>query len=55
MKIKYDINNPMAPWWFMYPHFRRYSIGWRMGYGENYAFEFGNWYSTLTNEEQEQY
>ncbi|EMS72087.1 NADAR family protein [Ruminiclostridium cellobioparum] len=55
MNIKYDINNPMAPLWFMYPHIGRYSIGWRMGYGENFAYEFGNWYSSLSKEEQKQY
>lgn len=25
----------MAPPWLMYPNISRYSIGWRMGYGEN--------------------
>jgi ribA/ribD-fused uncharacterized protein len=55
VKKTYDIDSPMAPLWLMYPHISRYSIGWRMGYGENYAYEFGNWYSSLTTEEQKQY
>lgn len=52
MKDKYTIKNPMAPLWLMYPHITRYSIGWRMGYGEAYAMEFINWYSNLCAEEQ---
>lgn len=55
MKYKYDINNPMAPLWFMYPCISRYSIGWRMGAGEDYVCNFGKWYSALTKEEQKQY
>lgn len=55
MKNKYDINNPMAPPWLMFPHIRNGSIGWRMGYGENFIYKFGEWYSALTKEEQEQY
>nr|WP_276576024.1 NADAR family protein [Oceanirhabdus seepicola] len=45
----------MAPLWLMYPHISRYSIGWRMGYGESYAWEFGDWYSSLIIEEQKKY
>lgn len=52
---KYNINHPMAPLWLMYPHISRYSIGWRMGSGESYAYAFGDWFSTLTKEEREQY
>ncbi len=38
---KYDIKNPMAPPWLIYPNISRYSIGWRMGYGEDYICTFG--------------
>ncbi|ADL51188.1 NADAR family protein [Clostridium cellulovorans] len=55
MKDIYNINNPMAPLWIMYPHISRYSIGWRMGCGEAYAIEFVGWYSRLNVDEQQQY
>jgi ribA/ribD-fused uncharacterized protein len=55
MKDIYSINNPMAPLWFMYPHISRYSIGWRMGYGEGYAIKFVDWYNSLSKEEQKQF
>jgi ribA/ribD-fused uncharacterized protein len=48
-----EFKNLMAPLWLMYPHIGRYSIGWRMGYGEEYRYAFGDWYSTLAKEEQE--
>ena len=47
MKDIYCINNPMAPLWIMYPHINRYSIDWRMGYGEDYAMNFTEWYSSI--------
>lgn len=50
--MAYDIENPMAPPWLMYPHISRYSIGWRMGYGEHYVMHFGKWFSALTAEER---
>lgn len=55
MKNKYDINNPMAPPWLMYPHIRNGSIGWRMGYGEDYIYEFIDWYFALTEDEKKQF
>ncbi|WP_409342875.1 NADAR family protein [Paenibacillus sp. MBLB4367] len=51
--MAYDIENPMAPPWLMYPHISRYSIGWRMGYGEHYVMHFGKWFSALTPEERD--
>ncbi|HEX9063368.1 MAG TPA: NADAR family protein [Clostridia bacterium] len=55
MKKLYDINNPMPPLWLKYPQIGMYSIGWRMGYGEEYKYEFGAWYNTLNPEEQKKY
>lgn len=55
MKKKYDKNNQMTPLWFEYPGFSRYCIGWRMGAGEDYRYEFIKWYKKLTIEEQEHY
>lgn len=55
VKKVFDIKNPMAPPWLMYSHISSCSIGWRMGYGENYIMEFWSWYSDLTRDEQKQF
>lgn len=55
MRSNYNINNLMAPPWLMYPNISRYSIGWRMGYGENYMVDFADWYSGLNIDEQRQF
>ena len=31
----------------------RFSIGWRMGVGEDYVYEFANWWDTLDNTAQQ--
>ncbi|WP_160672422.1 NADAR family protein [Clostridium sp. C8-1-8] len=51
----YNIDNPMAPLWIMYPNISRYSIGWRMGYGEDYAYKFISWYESLNNVDKTKY
>lgn len=45
----------MPPLWLAYPHIERYSIGWRMGYGEDYACRFDVWLNQLSREEREEY
>ena len=45
----------MPPLWLAFPEFERYSIGWRMGYGEDYAYRFYDWLNTLSSEEQVEY
>lgn len=45
----------MPPPWLAFPEIERYSIGWRMGYGEDYGYRFGKWLDTLLPEEQEEY
>ena len=45
----------LPPPWIAYPEIERYSIGWRMGYGEGYIGEWGKWYSTLDRETQKEY
>lgn len=55
MKKVFNINNPMAPPWLMFPHIRRHSIGWRMEKGEKYIYEFNDWYGNLDAEEKEQF
>ena len=55
VKKAYDMKNPMAPPWLMYPYISSGSIGWRMGSGEGYKFEFIDWYDALTVDEQKQF
>lgn len=45
----------MPPPWIAYPNIERYSIGWRMGYGEDYIGRWSIWFSALTEEEQKTY
>lgn len=55
MAFTFTLAHPMPPVWLMYPHISQYSIGWRMGYGEDYKWKLGDWEDTLTAEEQLQY
>lgn len=45
----------MPPPWLAYPEIERYSIGWRMGYGEDYMWHFSDWLDSLSAEEQKEY
>ena len=39
-----ELRDPMPPPWLKYPDIGRYSIGWRMGYGEDYIGTWGPWF-----------
>lgn len=46
----------MPPLWLAYPHIDRYSIGWRMGVGEDYKYKFWDWFENkLSKSEQSEY
>lgn len=45
----------LPPPWIAYPEIEPYSIGWRMGYGEDYMGKWHTWFHTLTEEEQRAY
>lgn len=45
----------MPPPWLAYPHIERGSIGWRMGYGEQYICRFCDWLNRLSQEERAEY
>lgn len=45
----------LPPPWLAYPEIERYSIGWRMGYGESYIIKWGDWYDNLPEKEAEEY
>ena len=42
----------MPPPWLAHREIERYSIGWRMGYGEDYIDRFGDWLDTLSPDER---
>ena len=48
--MKLEEKKIMSPPWLVYPEIERYSIGWRMGYGEDYIYKFWNWLDTLTSD-----
>lgn len=50
-----NINELMPPPWLMYPHILQGSIGWRMGYGEDYMMRFIQWFRSLDESNQEEY
>ena len=43
----------MPPPWLAHREIERYSIGWRMGYGEDYIVRFGDWLDTLSSDERD--
>ena len=45
----------MPPPWIAYPNIERYSIGWRMGYGEDYMGKWGAWFASLSEEDVKMY
>ena len=45
----------MPPPWLACPEIERYSIGWRMGYGEEYIYRFFSWLEELSSEERVEY
>ncbi|MBI9010543.1 MAG: NADAR family protein [Tenericutes bacterium] len=45
----------MAPPWLIYPNLSRFSMGWRMGYGESYIDSFFEWFPRLNLNAQNKY
>lgn len=45
----------MLPPWLACPKIERFSIGWRMGYGEDYMLKWDNWYHALSDGESKEY
>ncbi len=43
-----ELANLRLPPWLKYPEIPRRSIGWRMGYGEDYLIEWTTWYVGLS-------
>lgn len=55
MSKEYTLSNLMPPLWLMYPNIRQYSIGWRMGYGEHYLYDWVDWFNSFDEAGQEEY
>ena len=49
------LQKAMRPQWMVYPSYGEFSMGWRMGGGEDYRYKFWDWYEKLTKEEQQAY
>ena len=45
----------LAPPWLACPNIERYSIGWRMGCGEDYILNWALWYEELDTEDTAEY
>ena len=46
---------PIAPQWIAFPAYTEFTIGWRMGAGEDYKCKFWDWYESLTPAQQKEY
>lgn len=49
LKEELNINNPPLPPWLKHPELERYSLGWRMGYGEYYRDIWWLWSESQNN------
>ena len=53
--LRYDETGLAEPPWKVFPDYDRYTIGWRMGAGEDYWHAFSDWYMSITAEQQTEY
>ncbi len=53
--IEKELHEAKLPLWLAFPDIPRYSIGWRMGEGEGYAWDFHQWWQTLSSAAQQEY
>lgn len=50
-----ELAENLPPPWIKHPEIDRYSIGWRMGYGEDYLCNWGPWYGGLSSAGKKRY
>lgn len=50
-----ELGEMLLPPWLKYPEIERYSIGWRMGYGEGHLVDWSCWYEGLSPAGRETY
>lgn len=46
------LKNPILPPWLAFPEIEKYSIGWRMGYGESHIIELSKYFEKLSEKEK---
>ena len=49
------MKNLLSPPWIKFSQISPFSIGWRMGAGEDYKFKFKGWLKTLSQDERSEY
>ena len=49
------MKNLLPPLWIKFPHISAFSIGWRMGYGEDYKVKFNDWFEVLSEDKRREY
>ena len=49
------MRNLLPPPWIKFPSIDPFSIGWRMGVGEDYKFKFNDWLKTLSQDDRSEY
>jgi hypothetical protein len=54
-KINEELQNAKLPLWLAFHDIPRYSIGWRMGEGGGYAWDFFKWWETLSVSARQEY
>jgi hypothetical protein len=55
IEIEKELLDTKMPLWLWAPDIPRYSIGWRMGAGDTYSWEFYKWWETLSPAAQQEY
>ncbi|MCP5383649.1 MAG: hypothetical protein H6913_03430 [Altererythrobacter sp.] len=53
--LSYDDAGQALPPWRGFPAYERYSLGWRMGGGEDYWCSFSEWFRSMDSEHRRQY
>jgi hypothetical protein len=54
-EIEEELQNAKLPLWLALPDIPRYSIGWRMGEGDTYSWDFSQWWEALSPAAQQEY
>ncbi len=51
----HELKDAPLPIWIQCPEFERYSMGWRMGFGEDIAWKFSLWWRGISSQGKLQY
>ncbi len=54
-KTEKELSDARLPLWLAFPDIPRYSIGWRMGAGDGYSWDFYQWWQALSPAAQQEY